>query len=99
MNSQSDWHLTGGGAGEPALPRDGDGVWKDGKWHPDAPIKSSDRGVKFCRDCKFLRVGADYTYAKCGYTVPGEMNLVTGEPKQQPLIYCDGLRESKNELC
>jgi hypothetical protein len=55
--------------------------------------------LKFCRDCKYLRVGADYTYAKCGYTVPGEVNLVTGEPKQQPLIYCDGLRESKNELC
>lgn len=53
---------------------------------------------KFCVNCRYSEApSANFDvkdYTKCTYSYPGEVDLVTGEPKKQQFIYCCSLRDS-----
>lgn len=58
--------------------------------------------TKFCVNCRHSRQpvheGTDpKDYTRCVYTYPGEVDLVTGEPRKQQFMYCCSLRDSMSE--
>lgn len=58
---------------------------------------------KFCVNCRHSvqpPAGFDLKeYTKCMYSYPGQVDLVTGEPKRQRYQYCAVLRETQDEKC